>query len=77
MGEDTFKKLQGDNKELLIVENATHTDLYDGGEHHYIPFDKINAFFNQYLVDKKYEKTKLLGLVLFVFTTTFIERGVW
>ena len=53
MGEDTFKKLQGDNKELLIVENATHTDLYDGGEHHYIPFDKINAFFNQYLVDKK------------------------
>ena len=53
MGEDTFKKLQGDNKELLIVENATHTDLYDGGEHHYIPFDKINAFFNKYLVDEK------------------------
>lgn len=49
MGEDTFKKLTGDNKQLLIVPNATHTDLYDGGENHVIPFDDITAFFNQYL----------------------------
>ena len=26
-GEDAFKKLKGDNKELLIVPNAVHTDL--------------------------------------------------
>lgn len=44
MGEDTFKKLTGSNKELLIVPDATHTDLYDGGDHGYIPFDKIEDF---------------------------------
>lgn len=45
LGEDTFKLLKGDNKELLIVPNATHTDLYDGGENHdKIPFDKIEEF---------------------------------
>ena len=26
---DAFAKLQGDNKELLIIPNAVHTDLYD------------------------------------------------
>lgn len=49
MGADTFRKLKGDNKEMLTVEGATHTDLYDGGKGSYIPFDKIAAFFNQYL----------------------------
>lgn len=49
MGEDTFKKLTGDNKEFYLVPNATHTDLYDGGDHEYISFDKIEAFLNQYL----------------------------
>ena len=43
-GEDTFKLLKGDNKELLIVPNATHCDLYDGGDGNYIPFDKIEEF---------------------------------
>lgn len=47
MGEDTFKKLQGDNKQLLIVPNATHTDLYDQLDK--IPFDAIQHFLNQYL----------------------------
>lgn len=28
-GEDAFKKLQGDNKELMIIPDASHTDLYD------------------------------------------------
>ena len=37
--EDAFKKLKGDNKELLIVEGANHVDLYDNLEK--IPFDKI------------------------------------
>lgn len=44
---DAFKKLTGDNKELLIIPNANHTDLYDSTE--IIPFDKIEAFFREYL----------------------------
>lgn len=38
-----------DNKELLIIPDAVHTDLYDGGGKDAIPFDKIAAFFNAYL----------------------------
>ena len=45
--EDAFKKLKGDNKELLIVEGASHVDLYDNLDK--IPFDKITEFFNKYL----------------------------
>lgn len=44
---DAFKKLKGDNKELLIIPGAVHTDLYDKTD--IIPFDKITAFFNKYL----------------------------
>lgn len=47
MGEDTFKKLKGDNKELVLVPNATHTDLYDQMDK--IPFGKIDSFFKQNL----------------------------
>ena len=46
-GEDAFKKLKGDNKELLIVEGASHVDLYDNLEK--IPFDKIESFFKENL----------------------------
>jgi len=49
MGKDTFQKLTGDNNELYIVPGATHTDLYDGGENHAIPFDKIESFFKNTL----------------------------
>ena len=49
MGEDAYKKLTGDNKELLIVPGTTDTDLYDGGDHDYIPFDRIEEFFRKYL----------------------------
>ncbi|MCD7773549.1 MAG: alpha/beta hydrolase [Ruminococcus sp.] len=45
---DAFKKLVGDNKELMIIPNAVHTDLYDKMD--IIPFDKIATFFNTYLV---------------------------
>lgn len=45
--EDAFKKLQGDNKELLIIPGASHVDLYDRMD--IIPFDKIEIFFNNYL----------------------------
>lgn len=45
--EDAFKKLKGDNKELMIIPSAVHTDLYDRTD--IIPFDKIAGFFNKYL----------------------------
>ena len=38
-----------DNKELLVIEGAVHTDLYDGGANNAIPFDKLESFFNKYL----------------------------
>ena len=38
-----------DNKELLIIPNAVHTDLYDGGGKDAIPFDKLQQFFEEYL----------------------------
>ncbi len=37
------------NKELMIIPEAVHTDLYDGGDKDYIPFDKIEAFYREYL----------------------------
>ena len=45
--EDAFKKLKGDNKELMIVPGANHVDLYDNFEK--IPFDKITQFFQENL----------------------------
>ena len=45
--EDTYKEVQGDNKQLLIVPGAVHTDLYDNLEK--IPFDRIEAFYREYL----------------------------
>ena len=36
-----------ENKELLIIPDAVHTDLYDRKE--IIPFDKIEQFFREYL----------------------------
>ena len=42
-----YSKLTGDNKELLIIPGANHTDLYDQME--IIPFEKLNAFFTEYL----------------------------
>ena len=45
--EDAFKKLTGDNKELLILPSANHVDLYDNLS--VIPFDKIEHFFHKYL----------------------------
>lgn len=43
-GEDTFKLLHGDNKELLIVADASHCDLYDNLDK--IPMNQIAAFYN-------------------------------
>ena len=46
-GEDAFKKLTGDNKELMIIPGASHTDLYDNLA--LIPFDRLEAFFKENL----------------------------
>lgn len=46
-GEDAFKKLKGDNKELIIIPGASHTDLYDNLA--VIPFDKMEASFQNNL----------------------------
>lgn len=45
--EDAFKKLKGNNKELLIIPGANHVDLYDRADK--IPFNKITEFFYEYL----------------------------
>ena len=39
-----------DNKQLLVIEGASHTDLYDGGENNAIPFDTLAGFYAKYLV---------------------------
>lgn len=46
-GEDAYKKLRGDNKELMIIPGASHTDLYDNLS--VIPFDKMESFFQNNL----------------------------
>lgn len=41
--QDAFKQLTGNNKELMIIPGASHTDLYDQTD--IIPFDKMTEFF--------------------------------
>lgn len=45
--EDTFKRLKGSNKILMIIQEASHVDLYDNLK--MIPFDKMKGFFQEYL----------------------------
>lgn len=52
MGRDAYAHMMEgnpvpENKELMIIPGAVHTDLYDRTD--VIPFDKITAFFRQYL----------------------------
>jgi fermentation-respiration switch protein FrsA (DUF1100 family) len=44
---DAFDKLNGDNKELLLIPDAVHTDLYDRTD--IIPFDRLADFFQKNL----------------------------
>lgn len=46
--EDAFKALGNKDKELYIVPNATHVDLYDN-QAGVIPYDKIDSFFKKHL----------------------------
>lgn len=53
-GKDAFANMiennkYTENKELLIIPNTVHTDLYDGGGKDAIPFDKMVEFFNKKL----------------------------
>ncbi len=53
-GRDAYANMVKDNpyagnKELLILPDTTHTDLYDGGGKNAIPFDKMEEFFHAYL----------------------------
>lgn len=52
MSKDAYKYMTEnskytDNKELMIIPGAVHTDLYDRKD--IIPFDKIKEFFKKYL----------------------------
>lgn len=54
MGKDAFADMMKgnpcpENKELLLIPDAVHTDLYDGGGKNAIPFDKLENFFRTYL----------------------------
>ena len=44
---DAFQMLKGDNKELMLIPGAVHTDLYDRMD--VIPFDRIAEFFRENL----------------------------
>lgn len=45
---DAFQRLTGNNKELMLIPNAVHTDLYDNLE--VIPFDKMSEFFKMIIM---------------------------
>jgi hypothetical protein len=52
MGKDAYAEMMKDskytdNKELMIIPGAVHTDLYDNLD--VIPFEKMTAFFHEYL----------------------------
>lgn len=49
--EDAYKRLTGNNKELLIIPGANHVDLYDNLD--VIPFDRIDDFFRKYLMKQQ------------------------
>lgn len=45
--EDVYNEISGNNKELVIIEDADHVSLYDDMSK--IPFEKITQFFNDNL----------------------------
>ena len=53
-GKDAYEEMikdskYTDNKKFLSIPGAVHTDLYDGGDKNYIPFDSIDEFFKENL----------------------------
>ena len=55
--EDAYKAA-AEPKELVIVPTAVHVDLYDKVD--VIPFDKLEAFFNEHLNEKRSNKTAIV-----------------
>ena len=51
--EDAYKAAAG-QKELVIIPNAVHVDLYDKID--VIPFDKLTSFFTEHLNGEKASK---------------------
>ena len=54
LGKDAYADMVKDskyaaNKELVLIPGAVHTDLYDGGGKDAIPFDRLAAFFREYM----------------------------
>ena len=53
-GEEAYQKITSGKyaagKRLLIVPGATHCDLYDGGEGHFIPWNDIADFYKSNLL---------------------------
>ena len=45
MGKDAFEKLTGDNKKMIPIEGASHTDLYDQLD--VIPFEEMDRFIRE------------------------------
>ena len=57
-GETAFKQMTDgskwtENKELMIIPSATHCDLYDGGNGNFIPWEKLQNFFESNLKEEK------------------------
>jgi uncharacterized protein len=52
--EDAYKRA-AEPKELVIIPNAGHVDLYDKTD--LIPFDKLETFFNKHLSENNSNKT--------------------
>lgn len=44
---DAYNQMKGDNKELMLIPGAVHTDLYDNLD--VIPFEKMKNFFEENL----------------------------
>jgi len=59
--EDAYKAA-AEPKELVIIPNAVHVDLYDKVD--VIPFDKLTAFFNQHLNEERTKREELTKLLL-------------
>ena len=59
MSQDAFKLLKGDNKELLIIPDAVHTDLYDGG------FEQVGSIGQSIPKNDEQTTTKAGDIVLY------------
>ena len=77
LNSDAIEKLQGDNKELLIILGAVHTDLYYKMDA--IPFDKDRSILYEVSEIKSEAITRVCDSLTFFHKSvgkTDIERGI-